>query len=188
VYVDARLFFLGMQSEQSEGKQQVLQSRLHRLPTLAGRMKIRSSLRRICQSCYFVRRKGRLCVYCKRNPRHKHRQRLHTAPGEENQREEGHVPRFAPSKQGHMSPGPPVLSRIVAGAGLGLNRVSHHQSVLQQALHQHQSKHSFCTCNAPGLMDASSRIWRGGMSAAAVRGRWPPAGMRLCILHTVCSW
>ncbi len=47
-------------------------------------MKLRTSLRRLCSSCYMVRRQGRLFVYCKANPRHKQRQgrgarrKLHT--------------------------------------------------------------------------------------------------------------
>ena len=47
-------------------------------------MKLRTSLRRLCTSCYMVRRQGRLFVYCKANPRHKQRQgrgarrKLHT--------------------------------------------------------------------------------------------------------------
>jgi ribosomal protein L36 len=75
-------------------------------------MKLKSSLRRLCTSCYFVTRQasdwasllpdaaygdghtswllqGRLFVYCKNNPRHKQRQgrgprrKLHTGPGGE---------------------------------------------------------------------------------------------------------
>ncbi|EWM28624.1 mitochondrial ribosomal l36 protein [Nannochloropsis gaditana] len=37
-------------------------------------MKLRTALRRLCTSCYMVRRQGRLFVYCKANPRHKQRQ------------------------------------------------------------------------------------------------------------------
>ncbi|XP_013883871.1 large ribosomal subunit protein bL36m [Austrofundulus limnaeus] len=37
-------------------------------------MKTRSSLKRRCKDCFFVRRRGRLFVYCKTNPRHKQRQ------------------------------------------------------------------------------------------------------------------
>ncbi|MFQ5863641.1 MAG: 50S ribosomal protein L36 [bacterium] len=36
-------------------------------------MKVRSSLKRICDNCKIVRRKGRVFVICK-NPRHKQRQ------------------------------------------------------------------------------------------------------------------
>ncbi|MFQ5705841.1 MAG: 50S ribosomal protein L36 [bacterium] len=36
-------------------------------------MKVRSSLKRICDNCKIIRRKGRLLVICK-NPRHKQRQ------------------------------------------------------------------------------------------------------------------
>ncbi|MFQ5751362.1 MAG: 50S ribosomal protein L36 [bacterium] len=36
-------------------------------------MKVRSSLKKICDNCKIVRRKGRLFVICK-NPRHKQRQ------------------------------------------------------------------------------------------------------------------
>ncbi|MBX9654533.1 50S ribosomal protein L36 [bacterium] len=36
-------------------------------------MKVRSSVRRICENCKIVRRKGKLVVICS-NPRHKQRQ------------------------------------------------------------------------------------------------------------------
>lgn len=36
-------------------------------------MKVRSSIRRICQQCKIVRREGKVYVICK-NPRHKQRQ------------------------------------------------------------------------------------------------------------------
>lgn len=37
-------------------------------------MKTKSSLRRRCKDCFFVRRRGCLFVFCKTNPRHKQRQ------------------------------------------------------------------------------------------------------------------
>ncbi|MHC4600666.1 MAG: 50S ribosomal protein L36 [Planctomycetota bacterium] len=37
-------------------------------------MKVRASVRRICENCKIVRRKGVLRVICKANPRHKQRQ------------------------------------------------------------------------------------------------------------------
>ncbi len=36
-------------------------------------MKVRSSVKRICEKCQLIRRKGRLWVIC-RNPKHKQRQ------------------------------------------------------------------------------------------------------------------
>ncbi|MCS7216932.1 MAG: 50S ribosomal protein L36 [Candidatus Bipolaricaulota bacterium] len=36
-------------------------------------MKVRSSVKRICEKCQVLRRKGRLWVIC-RNPKHKQRQ------------------------------------------------------------------------------------------------------------------
>ncbi|NXP48924.1 RM36 protein, partial [Heliornis fulica] len=39
---------------------------------LAG-LKTKTSLKRRCKDCYIVRRRGRLYVYCKTNPRHKQR-------------------------------------------------------------------------------------------------------------------
>ncbi|CCK72897.1 mitochondrial 54S ribosomal protein bL36m KNAG_0M00440 [Huiozyma naganishii CBS 8797] len=36
--------------------------------------KVRSSLKKFCKDCYFVRRKGRVYVYCKANHKHKQRQ------------------------------------------------------------------------------------------------------------------
>lgn len=37
-------------------------------------MKVRSSVKRICENCKLVRRKGVLRVICKANPKHKQRQ------------------------------------------------------------------------------------------------------------------
>ncbi|RIK68818.1 MAG: 50S ribosomal protein L36 [Planctomycetota bacterium] len=37
-------------------------------------MKVRSSVRRICENCKLVKRKGVVRVICKANPRHKQRQ------------------------------------------------------------------------------------------------------------------
>ncbi|XP_060915768.1 large ribosomal subunit protein bL36m [Labrus mixtus] len=37
-------------------------------------MKTKSALKRRCKDCFFVRRRGRLFVFCKTNPRHKQRQ------------------------------------------------------------------------------------------------------------------
>ncbi|KAI0726168.1 ribosomal protein L36-domain-containing protein [Fomitopsis betulina] len=37
-------------------------------------MKVRSSVKRICDGCSVVRRKGRIYIICSKNPRHKQRQ------------------------------------------------------------------------------------------------------------------
>ncbi|XP_026156003.1 large ribosomal subunit protein bL36m [Mastacembelus armatus] len=37
-------------------------------------MKTKTSLKRRCKDCFFVRRRGHLFVFCKTNPRHKQRQ------------------------------------------------------------------------------------------------------------------
>ncbi len=37
-------------------------------------MKVRSSVRRICENCKLIKRKGVVRVICKTNPRHKQRQ------------------------------------------------------------------------------------------------------------------
>ncbi|XP_035491249.2 39S ribosomal protein L36, mitochondrial [Scophthalmus maximus] len=37
-------------------------------------MKTKSALKRRCKDCFFVRRRGRLFVFCKTSPRHKQRQ------------------------------------------------------------------------------------------------------------------
>lgn len=37
-------------------------------------MKVRSSVKRICESCKIVRRKGKIFVICSSDPRHKQRQ------------------------------------------------------------------------------------------------------------------
>lgn len=41
-------------------------------------MKVRSSIKKICTSCYAVRREGVRYVYCKKNAKHKQRQGIHT--------------------------------------------------------------------------------------------------------------
>ncbi|MEX2144769.1 MAG: 50S ribosomal protein L36 [Candidatus Spechtbacterales bacterium] len=38
-------------------------------------MKVRSSVKTICQSCKIVRRERRVFVICKTNPKHKQRQK-----------------------------------------------------------------------------------------------------------------
>ncbi|KAL1737238.1 ribosomal protein L36-domain-containing protein [Schizophyllum commune] len=47
---------------------------LTRTPDLARGMKVRSSVKPMCDGCNIVRRKGRVYVICKKNPRHKQRQ------------------------------------------------------------------------------------------------------------------
>ncbi|MEM7781921.1 MAG: 50S ribosomal protein L36 [Planctomycetota bacterium] len=37
-------------------------------------MKVRASVKRICENCKVVRRKGQVFVICTSNPRHKQRQ------------------------------------------------------------------------------------------------------------------
>jgi len=37
-------------------------------------MKVRASVKRICDKCRFIRRKGKLLVICPANPKHKQRQ------------------------------------------------------------------------------------------------------------------
>ncbi len=37
-------------------------------------MKVRSSVKKICKDCKTVRRKGRVYIICKKNPKHKQRQ------------------------------------------------------------------------------------------------------------------
>ena len=41
-------------------------------------MKVRSAVKRMCASCKIVKRKRRIYVVCKKNPRHKQRQGYHT--------------------------------------------------------------------------------------------------------------
>ncbi|XP_074432513.1 large ribosomal subunit protein bL36m [Larus michahellis] len=42
-------------------------------PLFPAGLKTKTSLRRRCKDCYIVRRRGRLYVCCKTNPRHKQR-------------------------------------------------------------------------------------------------------------------
>eukprot|EP01006_Ploeotia_vitrea_P057757 TRINITY_DN68220_c0_g1_i1.p2 TRINITY_DN68220_c0_g1~~TRINITY_DN68220_c0_g1_i1.p2 ORF type:complete len:110 (-),score=40.34 TRINITY_DN68220_c0_g1_i1:58-387(-) len=42
-------------------------------------MKVRAAVKRMCQACQVVRRRGRVFVICKRDPKHKQRQGLMTA-------------------------------------------------------------------------------------------------------------
>lgn len=41
-------------------------------------MKVKASVKRICEACRVVRRRGRVFVVCTKSPRHKQRQGLHT--------------------------------------------------------------------------------------------------------------
>ncbi|NXQ89273.1 RM36 protein, partial [Nyctibius grandis] len=43
------------------------------LPPLLAGLKTKASLKRRCKDCFIVRRRGRLYVCCKTNPRHKQR-------------------------------------------------------------------------------------------------------------------
>lgn len=51
-------------------------ARLDRKPARSGRVrvKVRSSVRVICEHCKVIRRRGVTRVICKRNPKHKQRQ------------------------------------------------------------------------------------------------------------------
>ncbi|NLZ24500.1 50S ribosomal protein L36 [Candidatus Dojkabacteria bacterium] len=37
-------------------------------------MKVQASVKKRCDQCYIVTRKGRVYVFCKKNPKHKQRQ------------------------------------------------------------------------------------------------------------------
>jgi len=37
-------------------------------------MKVQSSIKKICNSCQVIRRKGRRYIYCQNNPKHKQKQ------------------------------------------------------------------------------------------------------------------
>lgn len=37
-------------------------------------MKVRPSIKKMCEGCQIVKREGRLYVICKKNPKHKQRQ------------------------------------------------------------------------------------------------------------------
>ncbi|NXP77245.1 RM36 protein, partial [Ramphastos sulfuratus] len=43
------------------------------LPPLLAGLKTKTSLKRRCKDCFLVRRRGRLYIICKTNPRHKQR-------------------------------------------------------------------------------------------------------------------
>ncbi|KAI5082662.1 hypothetical protein GOP47_0002405, partial [Adiantum capillus-veneris] len=45
---------------------------------LAGKMKVRSAVKRLCEFCRVVKRRGRIYVLCKANPKHKQRQGFST--------------------------------------------------------------------------------------------------------------
>ncbi|KAF8198973.1 ribosomal protein L36-domain-containing protein [Pholiota molesta] len=47
---------------------------LSQTPMLARGMKVRSSVKVMCDGCNVVRRKGRVYVVCSKNPKHKQRQ------------------------------------------------------------------------------------------------------------------
>eukprot|EP00890_Picochlorum_soloecismus_P004532 jgi/Picsp_1/507/NSC_00505-R1_ribosomal protein l36 len=48
-------------------------------------MKVRASVKKLCDACRIVRRRGRLYVVCKENKKHKQRQGYHTISAEEGQ-------------------------------------------------------------------------------------------------------
>ncbi|PSC73599.1 50S ribosomal L36 [Micractinium conductrix] len=41
-------------------------------------MKVKASIKKLCEACRIVKRRGRLYVICKENPKHKQRQGIHT--------------------------------------------------------------------------------------------------------------
>ncbi|BAO41639.1 54S ribosomal protein YPL183W-A [Kluyveromyces marxianus] len=43
-------------------------------PPLSRGFKVRTAIKKFCNDCYMVRRKGRVYVYCKSNKKHKQRQ------------------------------------------------------------------------------------------------------------------
>ncbi|KAH9836475.1 ribosomal protein L36-domain-containing protein, partial [Rhodofomes roseus] len=49
----------------------VAPSTMQASPALARGMKVRSSVKRLCDGCSVVRRKGRIYIICAKNPRHK---------------------------------------------------------------------------------------------------------------------
>ncbi|KAF8905563.1 ribosomal protein L36-domain-containing protein [Gymnopilus junonius] len=49
-------------------------STVSQLPALSRGMKVRSSVKLMCDGCNVVRRKGRVYVVCSKNPKHKQRQ------------------------------------------------------------------------------------------------------------------
>ena len=71
-------------------------------------MKVKSSLRKICNDCYLVRRKRRLYVMCRVHPRHKQRQGYHTESVAESPCEHYGLFNFQPSSQ----PSLPSLSPL----------------------------------------------------------------------------
>ncbi|SCW00497.1 LAFE_0C05490g1_1 [Lachancea fermentati] len=43
-------------------------------PIICRGFKVRTAVKKFCNDCYMVRRKGRVYVYCKSNKKHKQRQ------------------------------------------------------------------------------------------------------------------
>jgi large subunit ribosomal protein L36 len=64
----------GPQAGGEESSLQRLAMTAFRSTTNGPPMKVRSSVKRICEICKIVRRKGRIYVICASNPRHKQRQ------------------------------------------------------------------------------------------------------------------
>ncbi|ODV88229.1 hypothetical protein CANARDRAFT_190729, partial [[Candida] arabinofermentans NRRL YB-2248] len=44
------------------------------ISTFARSYKVRTAVKRFCSECYVARRKGRVYILCKANPKHKQRQ------------------------------------------------------------------------------------------------------------------
>ncbi|KAK3281268.1 hypothetical protein CYMTET_10937 [Cymbomonas tetramitiformis] len=49
---------------------------------ISAEMKVKSAVRKICEACRVVRRRGRVYIICSKNARHKQRQGLHTSNAE----------------------------------------------------------------------------------------------------------
>lgn len=47
---------------------------MHEKPEISRGMKVRSSVKKLCDGCKSVRRKGYVYIICSKNPKHKQRQ------------------------------------------------------------------------------------------------------------------
>lgn len=74
-------------------------------------MKVRASIKKLCEACRIVKRRGRLYVVCKENPKHKQRQGLHTDAAAEQQVSES-VTHAAAGSRGWLDSGASIGARL----------------------------------------------------------------------------
>ena len=77
-------------------------------------MKVRSAVRRLCVECYLVRRKRRLYVQCRKNPKHRQRQGFSTATAHARPHEDAALLHHSPcARHAHLPQPQPLRSPLL---------------------------------------------------------------------------